>query len=92
MTLQEKNDNVELIANAIQRGEESIVFNASGTQHHVNLPTPQRAGTMTQQRCYAVDKARELVEECKRIDTKIRPSSYHHLRGPFDFEIIDDND
>ena len=64
MTLQEENDNVELIANAIQRGEESIVFNASGTQHHVNLPTPQRAGTMTQQRYFAVDKARELVEEC----------------------------
>lgn len=73
MTLQEENDHVELIANAIQRGEDFIVFNASGTQPcepqdllQVNLPTPQRAGTMTQQRCYAVDKARELVEECKQ--------------------------
>ena len=67
MTLQEENDNVELIANAIQRGEEVIVFDASDIQHHVNLPTPQRAGTMTQQRYYAVDKARELVEKCKRV-------------------------
>ena len=62
MTLQEENDNIELIANAIQRGEESIVFNASGTQRRVNLPNPQRAGTMTQQRYYAVDKARVIIE------------------------------
>ena len=68
MTLQEENDHVELIANAIQRGEEFIVFNGGISRDllRVNLPTPQRAGTMAQQRCYAVDKARELVEECKQ--------------------------
>ena len=68
MTLQEENDNVELIANAIQRGEKygSVITTERG-DIGVVLPTPQRAGTMTQQRYYAVDKARELVEKCKRV-------------------------
>jgi hypothetical protein len=68
MTLQEENDNVELIANAIQRGEKygSVITTERG-DIGVVLPTPQKAGTMTQQRCYAVDKARELVENCKQM-------------------------
>tara|TARA_R110000765_G_scaffold272701_1_gene371376 strand:+ start:196 stop:408 length:213 start_codon:yes stop_codon:yes gene_type:complete len=66
MTLQEENDNTEVLANAIQRGEKQGNVKIYGVWLDVDLPTPQRAGTMTQQRCYAVDKARELVEECKQ--------------------------
>jgi hypothetical protein len=29
---------------------------------HIILPTPQVAGTMTQQRSYAVDKAQQILE------------------------------
>ena len=68
MTYQEEYDNTELIANAIQRGEKygSVITTEKGNIGVV-LPTPQKAGTMTQQRCYAVDKARELVENCKQM-------------------------
>jgi|TARA_R110000787_G_scaffold36057_2_gene92237 hypothetical protein len=65
MTLQEENKNTELLANAIQRGEDYGSVKSANTERSFVLPTPQRAGTMTQQRCYAVDKAREIVESAK---------------------------
>ena len=61
MTLQDKIYHTEQMANAIQRREEyhTIV----GTQvRHIELPAPQVAGTMTQQRSYAVGKAMDIIE------------------------------
>jgi hypothetical protein len=61
MTLQDKIYHTEQIANAIQRREE--YYTIVGTQvRHIELPTPQVAGTMTQQRSYAVGKAMDIIE------------------------------
>ena len=61
MTLQDKIYHTNEMANAIQRREE--YYTIVGTQvRHVELPTPQVAGTMTQQRSYAVGKAMDIIE------------------------------
>ena len=58
MTLQQKIHHTELIADAIQRGATTYTYdNAS-----LSLPTPQRCGTSIQQRSYATDKAKEILE------------------------------
>tara|TARA_R110002020_G_scaffold453800_1_gene668846 strand:- start:1025 stop:1240 length:216 start_codon:yes stop_codon:yes gene_type:complete len=67
MTLQDKIYHTEQMANAIQRREEfyDIVETPITTfskVRHIELPTPQVAGTMTQQRSYAMDKAMDIIE------------------------------
>jgi hypothetical protein len=65
MTLQDKIHHTEQMANAIQRRED--YYTIAGTQvRHVELPTPQVAGTMTQQRSYAVGKAMDIIESIAR--------------------------
>ena len=67
MTLQDKIYHTNEIANAIQRREEfyDIVETPITTfskVRHIELPTPQVAGTMTQQRTYAMGKAMDIIE------------------------------
>ena len=75
MTLQDKIYHTEQIADAIQRREDFYSLEIlMGENHplgyspqtselrHIELPTPQVAGTMTQQRSYAMDKAMDIIE------------------------------
>ena len=75
MNLQDKIYHTNEIANAIQRREEYYTLEIlMGENHplgyspqtselrHIELPTPQVAGTMTQQRTYAMGKAMDLIE------------------------------
>jgi hypothetical protein len=65
MTLQDKIHHTNEIANAIQRREE--YYTIVGTEvRHIELPTPQVAGTMTQQRTYAMGKAMDIIEQIDR--------------------------
>ena len=57
MTLQDKIHHANEIANAIQRGAITCTYDNASIQ----LPTPQRAGTMTQQRSYAMGKAMDIL-------------------------------
>jgi len=61
MTLQQTIHHTHEIANAIQRHESE--YSTWELSKAIKLPTPQTAGTMTQQRSYAVDKAQELLTE-----------------------------
>jgi len=62
MTLDDKIHHTKEIANAIQRGED--FYTIVGTEvRHIELPTPQVAGTMTQQRTYATMKAMDIIEQ-----------------------------
>lgn len=60
MNLELANRLTEEIANAIQRHEDE--YATYELRRAIKLPKPQTAGTMTQQRSYAVDKAREIIE------------------------------
>ena len=60
MTHEQTLHHTEQIANAIQRHESE--YSTWELSKAIKLPTPQTAGTMTQQRSYAVDKAQELLE------------------------------
>jgi len=70
MTLQDTNRHTQAIADAIQRHEEyyklaPLAVDVNTTRFtlvHVELPTPQVAGTYTQQRAYAVDKAQQILQ------------------------------
>jgi hypothetical protein len=79
MTLDDKIHHTKEIANAIQRREEFYTLEIfMGENHplgyspqtselkHIELPTPQVAGTMTQQRTYAMDKAMDIIEQIDR--------------------------
>ena len=73
MTLQDKIHHTEQIANAIQREGQSVYIMPSKNEeidHEgkriIKLPTPQRAGTMTQQRSYAMGKAMDIIEQIDR--------------------------
>ena len=61
MTLQQKIQQTELIADAIQRGDE-YYNGCCFIRPQISLPTPQRCGTSIQQRSYATDKAKEILE------------------------------
>ena len=65
MTLQDKIHHAEQIANAIQRREDFYTLKTDKIRH-VELPTPQVAGTMTQQRTYAMGKAMDIIEQIDR--------------------------
>jgi len=62
MTLQHKTQQTEVIADAIQRHEKIYRFDdGEGLPCNILLPTPQVCGTLTQQRSYARDKAKEIL-------------------------------
>jgi len=61
MTLQDKIYHTNEMANAIQRREDFYTLETDKVRH-IELPTPQVAGTMTQQRSYAVGKAMDIIE------------------------------
>jgi len=61
MTLQDKIYHTNEIANAIQRREDFYTLETDKVRH-IELPTPQVAGTMMQQRTYAMGKAMDIVE------------------------------
>ena len=65
MTLQDKIHHTEKIANAIQRRETFYTLKTDKVRH-IELPTPQVAGTMTQQRTYAMMKAMDIIEQIDR--------------------------
>ena len=48
------------MANAIQRREDFYTLETDKVRH-IELPTPQVAGTMTQQRTYAMGKAMDIL-------------------------------
>ena len=62
MTLQEKLFHQKQMANAIQRQDEFYTLDVDDRTKHIELPTPQVCGTITQQRTYAMDKAISLIE------------------------------
>mgnify|MGYP003154024038 CR=1 FL=1 len=62
MTLQQEIYHTKRIADAIQRREDYYTLETDKVRH-IELPTPQVCGTMTQQRCYAVDKAQQILED-----------------------------
>ena len=64
MTLQDKIHHTEKIADAIQR--EDKTYQVTPVHLIENLPTPQKCGTMTQQRTYAIDKAMDIIEKINR--------------------------
>jgi len=64
MTLQQKIHHTELIADAIQR--EDKTYQVTPVHLIENLPSPQRCGTSIQQRSYATDKAKEILEGLER--------------------------
>jgi hypothetical protein len=61
MTLQDKIYHTNEIANAIQRHQEFYTLKVGDKAYSIMLPTPQVAGTMGQQRTYAMDKAQEIL-------------------------------
>ena len=61
MNLQDKIHHTNEMANAIQKGEAFYTMETSQIMH-ILLPNPQVAGTMVQQRSYAMDKAMNLIE------------------------------
>ena len=66
MTLQDKIHHTKEIANAIQRRADFYTihdFDGYTPSRHIELPTPQVAGTMTQQRTYAMMKAMDIIEQ-----------------------------
>ena len=66
MTLQDKIHHTEQMANAIQRRENmysiSLKEGNGLINYDIELPAPQVAGTMTQQRSYAVGKAMDILQ------------------------------
>jgi hypothetical protein len=65
MTLQDKIHHTNEMANAIQRREDFYTLKTDKIRH-IELPTPQVAGTMMQQRTYAMGKAMDIIEQIDR--------------------------
>lgn len=63
MTLEETNNHTSEMANAIQRHQEFYTLKVGDKAYSIMLPTPQVAGTMGQQRTYAMDKAQEILNQ-----------------------------
>ena len=60
MTLHDKIYHTNEMANAIQRREDFYTLETDKVRH-IELPTPQVAGTMMQQRTYAMGKAMDIL-------------------------------
>ena len=69
MTLQDKIYHTNEMANAIQRREDFYTLETDKVRH-IEPPTPQDAGTMTQQRTYAMGKAMDIIESISLWQTK----------------------
>ena len=67
MTLQDKIEQTNAIADAIQRNERNYTLDVKSDDTwntdtiNIELPTPQRTGTMVQRQSYAMGKAMELL-------------------------------
>lgn len=72
MTLDDKIFHTNEIANAIQRREEHYTI-VGTVVRHIELPTPQVAGTMMQQRTYAMDKAMSIIENINPSAQRTNP-------------------
>jgi hypothetical protein len=68
MTLQDKIHHANEMANAIQRREDFYTLKTDSVPTRIELPTPQVAGTMTQQRTYAMGKAMDIIEQINRTN------------------------
>ncbi len=55
------------IADAIQRGSDSMGYISEAGTFKFTLPSPQVAGTMTQQRTYALSRAIEIMSRHERF-------------------------
>ena len=67
MTHSEKIKLTGQLADAIQRGSDTMGYiNEAGT-YRFDLPSPQVAGTMTQQRTYAMSCAIDIVSQHERF-------------------------
>jgi len=72
MTLDDKIFHTKEIANAIQRNQKFYIMPSKSQaidwemKNRIELPTPQVAGTMTQQRTYAMMKAMDIIEQINR--------------------------
>ena len=66
MTLEETNNHTNEMANAIQRNQEFYTLKVGDKAYSIMLPTPQVAGTMTQQRSYATSKAQEILNHLSK--------------------------
>ena len=68
MTLQDKIYHTNEMANAIQRNQKFYIMPSKSQaidwemKNRIELPTPQVAGTMMQQRTYAMGKAMDIIE------------------------------
>lgn len=67
MTHTEKINLTNKIADAIQNGTSTMGYMNQDGCYKFTLPSPQIAGTMTQQRTYAVSRAIDLVSQYKRF-------------------------
>ena len=54
------------IADAIQRGNDTMGYISEAGTYKFILPTPQTTGTMSQQRSYAVSRAIDMVSRHER--------------------------
>jgi len=67
MTHSEKIKLTNQIADAIQRGNDTMGYISEAGTYKFDLPTPQVAGTMTQQRTYAMSRAIDIVARHERF-------------------------
>ena len=66
MTHSEKIKLTNQIADAIQKGSDTMGYISEAGTYKFLLPTPQTAGTMVQQRSYAVSRAIDMVSQHER--------------------------
>ena len=62
MNIQNTYIDAQILANAIQRGESSIVLTSDDQNLSVTLPAPQIYGTGTQCRTYAIESAKQILD------------------------------
>lgn len=65
MNHERKEQHIKQLAFSIQQGASSYITE----EFTIECPTPQRSGTSTQQRTYALMKARELMDALPRQET-----------------------
>ena len=66
MTHKRKEQHIKQLAFSIQQGASAYVTD----DFTIDCPTPQRTGTSTQQKTYALMKARELMESLPKQENK----------------------
>tara|TARA_R110002153_G_scaffold43645_1_gene123521 strand:- start:926 stop:1150 length:225 start_codon:yes stop_codon:yes gene_type:complete len=66
MTHERKEQHIKQLAFSIQQGASAYVTD----DFTIECPTPQRSGTSTQQKTYALMKARELMDSLPKQENK----------------------